>query len=90
MTEVKYNIGDGRKIAVKYDEYNITKITREGFEMLIEKRIPKEPRFYSGNYYCPDCGDLVGCHDIIMKRDNKFCKACGQKIDWGNENDRAD
>ena len=39
MTEVKYNIGNGRKISVEYDEHNITKITKECFEMLIEKKI---------------------------------------------------
>lgn len=48
----------------------------------LEKQIPKEPRFYNCNYYCPVCDDLVGCHDIIMKWDNKFCKHCGQAIKW--------
>lgn len=48
----------------------------------LEKQIPKEPRFYNCNYYCPVCDDLVGCHDIIMKWDNKFCKHCGQTIKW--------
>lgn len=51
----------------------------------LEKQIPKEPRFYNCDYYCPVCDDLVGRHDTIMKRDNKFCKYCGhcgQAIKW--------
>ena len=48
----------------------------------IEKQIPQKPRFYNCNYYCPICDDLVGCHDTIMKWDNKFCKHCGQAIKW--------
>lgn len=42
MTEVKYDIGNGHEISVEYDEHNITKITRECFEALIEKQISKE------------------------------------------------
>lgn len=49
---------------------------------VLEKQMPKEPRFYNCNYYCPVCDDLVGCHDTIMKWDNKFCKHCGQAIKW--------
>lgn len=48
----------------------------------LEKQIPKKPRFYNANYYCPKCDDLVGCHDTIMKWDNKYCKECGQAIKW--------
>lgn len=38
MTEVKYNLGDG-KIIAEYDEKGIAKITRECLEMLIENQI---------------------------------------------------
>ena len=48
----------------------------------LEKQIPKEPKFYNCNYYCPSCDGLVGCHDTIMKWDNKFCKNCGKAIKW--------
>ena len=41
MTEVKYDLGKGQEISVEYDENGIAKITRECFEALIEKQIPK-------------------------------------------------
>ena len=40
MTEqIKYNIGNGHKISIEYDEKGIAKITRECLEMLIENQI---------------------------------------------------
>lgn len=92
MTEqIKYNIGDGKEISVEYDEYNQAKITRECLEMLIEKQIPKKPMLmkfdHYDSYFCK-CGLGFG-NSIMMIRPN-YCDRCGQKLDWGNENDRAD
>lgn len=81
MTEVKYNLGDGEIIA-EYDENGIAKITRECFEALIEKQIPKKPRFehrrVSDLYVC-ECGN-----SIIMYKPY-YCHYCGQKLDWSVE-----
>ena len=90
MTEVKYNLGDGEIIA-EYDENGIAKITRECFEMLIEKQIPKKPLIRYENmgfgvspnenikiYGCPCCKeDTDGA--------TYFCQNCGQKLDWSDE-----
>ncbi len=82
MTEqIKYNIGNGHEISVEYDEYNITKITKECFEMLIEKEIPIKP--IGKNNVCPKCGVI----EFGFNEPN-YCEWCGQKLDWGNENDR--
>lgn len=48
----------------------------------LEKQIPKEPRFYNANYYCPECDDLVGCKDTIMRWEHNYCMQCGQAIKW--------
>lgn len=77
MTEVKYNIDDGKEIIVEYDENGVMEITRECLEMLIEKQIPKKP---IGNS-CPVCGADF-CSES-WERD--YCCLCGQKLDWGNE-----
>lgn len=50
----------------------------------LKKQLPQKPTFYGGNYYCPNCNTLVGCHSLIMKWDNAFCKHCGQAIDWSD------
>ena len=90
MTEVKYNIGGGKEIIAEYDKNGFMEITRECFEALIEKQIPKKPiRCYSGcveMWKCPNC-----CKDIMRKqyqtltdgRKDNFCQNCGQKLIWG-------
>lgn len=92
MTEVKYNIGNGHEISVEYDEHNITKITKECLELLIEKQIPKKPiiktNAYNRKFYeCPNC--RIDIANVIFSQ-YKYCRKCGQRIDWGNEDDRAD
>ncbi len=51
----------------------------------VEKQISKKPRFYTHNWYCTDCGRLVGNSEF--KWANNFCKNCGQKLDWGKDNE---
>lgn len=92
MTEQKYNIGNGHEISVKYDEHNITKITKECLEILIEKQIPKiairskEPRYGMGEEYydwiCPTCGEWLAYSPDRRRYEIHHCR-CGQKIDWG-------
>ena len=55
-----------------------------------EKQIAKKPnqgeitdKMWDGHWECPICEQTVGVMDIF---DNYCCK-CGQKIDWGNEDD---
>ena len=92
MTEqIKYNIGNGQEISVEYDEHNITKITRECLEMLIEKQIPKKPIDVQKPVVrwgiCPTCKGLpeeLGRPQRVFQSDN-YCSNCGQKIDWGDE-----
>lgn len=39
-------------------------------------------------YYCPMCNRIVGIYDEESGMDfqDKFCRECGQKIDWSEEN----
>lgn len=50
----------------------------------LEKQIAKKPRFYAHNYYCTECGNLVGNNEFKWQR-FLFCDKCGTKIDWGDE-----
>lgn len=88
MTEkIKYKIGDNKEISVEYDEKRIAKITRECFEALIKKQIPKVPCYSGDGYYngemvidtweCPCCGKQYE----VDYEDYKYCPNCGQHID---------
>ena len=44
-----------------------------------EKQIPKKPRFYAHNYYCTECGNLVGNNEFKWQR-FLYCDKCGQAI----------
>ena len=48
----------------------------------LEKHIAKKPRFYAHNYYCTECGNLVGNNEFKWQR-FMYCDKCGQKLDWG-------
>lgn len=50
----------------------------------LEKQIPKKPRETRCALMCASCGHKItekGC----KKLNRNYCKKCGQKIDWGNE-----
>ena len=55
-----------------------------------KKTIKKEERNYgilSIQYYCPKCKNDVGAYhsETGMCFEDKFCRECGQKIDWSEE-----
>lgn len=98
MTDVKYDIGGGKEIIAEYDENGFMEITRECFEALIEKQIPKKPikesmcpsnAFESWDkYYCQNCNKFLhsGARSLIKKlKMSMYCCDCGQKIDWSDE-----
>ena len=50
----------------------------------LDKQIPKKPRETRHALMCASCGHKItekGC----KKLNRNYCKKCGQKIDWGNE-----
>lgn len=53
----------------------------EEFKALKEKSVAKKPRFYAHNYYCTECGNLVGNNEFEWQR-FLYCDKCGQKLDW--------
>lgn len=55
--------------------------TIEEFKDLKEKSVVKKPRFYAHNYYCTECGNLVGNNEFEWQR-LLYCDKCGQKLDW--------
>lgn len=55
--------------------------TVEEFKDLKEKNVAKKPRFYAHNYYCTECGNLVGNNEFEWQR-FLYCDKCGQKLDW--------
>ena len=57
------------------------------FDMAIEalqKQIPKKPIF-SGLYACPCCRTIM--LQVAFESKGKHCKECGQKLDWGENNE---
>lgn len=55
--------------------------TIEEIKALKEKNVAKKPRFYAHNYYCTECGNLVGNNEFEWQR-FLYCDKCGQKLDW--------
>lgn len=56
----------------------------------LEKQIPKKVK-NSGEripfeWYCPTCGELL-CDDGYKDTDIKYCDRCGQKLDWGDDDE---
>lgn len=56
----------------------------------LEKQIPKKPKMrhtkdFDGynDGWCPCCGKYVQ----ELEYDKKYCQECGQKLDWGEENE---
>lgn len=53
----------------------------------VRKQIPKKPIKHMANpvgfpyYECPVCGD----YDVSGQ---KYCDECGQKLDWGEQNEQ--
>ena len=63
---------------------------------VLERQIPKKPRktdSYRGvlkrvyAYVCPTCGNVCLEKYMNERQNTMFCWNCGQKLDWGNEND---
>ena len=66
----------------------------------LEKQIPKKPRVTTYQYicngkeesmflkHCPNCFDnlQIGYFDSIVNKDSVYCRRCGQRLDW-SEND---
>lgn len=81
-----------------HDDGRPTPYLDKAVEMAIEaleKQIPKKPYYEADGYAygelvydsaeCPTCGHLFE-YDINDWESN-YCLNCGQKLDWGEEND---
>lgn len=72
----------GHNIALINDLAEYQEIgTVEKLKALKDKSEPKKPRFYAHNYYCTECGNLVGNNEFEWQR-FLYCDKCGQKLDW--------
>lgn len=77
-----YAIVEAIKALEEVQEYRKIGTVEECREA-VEKTKAKKPMFYSTNWYCPKCENLVGNSTFHWLHD--FCKNCGQKIDWSEE-----
>ena len=53
-----------------------------------EKQTAKKIEIFNGQASCPNCKHLFGWVDVIKKLiiwDMPYCKDCGQKLDWSDE-----
>lgn len=67
----------------------------------LEKQIPKKPRItvhkyiyhgeeISANFkHCPCCFDdiYLGYFDSIVDKDSAYCRRCGQRLDWSDNDE---
>lgn len=57
--------------------------TPEECRAAVNKQDPKKPiyaGFLRGGYWCLYCNEIV-------RRSDCYCSNCGQKLDWGNDNE---
>lgn len=85
--------GYERAIEISIENYNLYKEYKakvQDFEAIgtveecrtaVERMKPKKPRFYAHDYYCSECGNLVGNDEFEWQR-FLYCDNCGQKLDW--------
>lgn len=66
------------KVIEELNEYRAIGTIGE-LKALKEKSEPKKPRFYAHNYYCTECGNLVGNYEFEWQR-FQYCDKCGQKL----------
>lgn len=59
------------------------RVVREKCLEALEKQIPKKPKSEQGVYICPTCGDDFNMNEYVMS----CCWECGQRLDWGDEDD---
>lgn len=61
--------------------------TPDGCRAAVEKQKERKPIKYDKMalwaYACPKCGEPL----IKTNYEYKYCDMCGQKLDWGDEND---
>lgn len=63
---------------------------KEALDMAIadmEKQIPKKPLDIvteDNEFICMIC---PSCQEIAVEFDDKYCRRCGQALDWSEEND---
>ncbi len=70
------------------DEYNYVMApgTCDVAIQALEKQVGRKPIHANGNYYCPTCKDTwLLWDDAIPNEYDNFCRYCGQKIDWSEE-----
>ena len=67
-------------------EYEDIKDNFETIKELVEKEKPKKPLKYKLSNHleivCPNCECYVN-----TKKKYNYCKECGQKLDWNDENE---
>lgn len=80
------------------EDYAFTEVFAETVQAgikALEKQIPSKPKEYEDRYYACKCGNIL-MHKwriyptkLIPKSEGlPHCMACGQAIDWSDENDR--
>ena len=65
--------------------YNMGTISQEDFDTikeLVDKATPLKQVIKDGRLYCAECSYCILIEDIW---EMSYCCACGQKIDWGDE-----
>ena len=62
--------------------------TQEECRAAVDKQNAKKVGEPYINYYRNKKAECLNCHCSVLHPSN-YCKFCGQKLDWGNENDNS-
>lgn len=84
ITEDDFNnaIKSGVEQAMKECELTIGMTLKEA----IEKQIPKKPTDFSGRHWGKAIGgNCPNCNSAVNSKEYRYCRNCGQALDWGQE-----
>ena len=79
LDELFDNATNGEPLYVKQKYFNGIQECKNELQELVDKATPKKP-MYAKRYpssSCPNCFSNLG--------DNKYCRDCGQAIDWSED-----
>lgn len=71
------------ELTVSNDKWKHYEYAAQAIDKQIPKKVIHKGYFYGYTHRCPSCGNQVekGAYGL----NDKYCKTCGQALDWGEE-----
>lgn len=80
---------DGLDESTRYTREQAIEIEAEKWNRRVEQKAKKPIKESLADYGCPTCGAYINFDGLNgnIEHAPKYCSECGQRIDWGEDND---